>query len=204
MRKSRFLDFLNVQATTLRLATRMWSSIGRPRTACGTCHSLKVIRPTLPPIPRCSTLCTAKHHLPKIRCTGERPICRRCSRLKQVCSYSSTATTSRKHPSFVTASINRPVRSSPKEPKGKNTANGTTRSDGRRPVPTSSTLPSYSSVDHYDIGIPKSLMLLLVEVFFEDAYNATLLLHKPSFLESLEEGRASPHVVLSVCAWAAK
>ncbi len=182
----------------------MWSSIGRPRTACGTCHSLKVMRPTLPPIPHCSTLCTAKHRRPKIRCTGERPICKRCSRLKQTCSYSGTSAPSRKHHVFVPASINRPITSSPKGQKSKSTADGTTRSDGRRPVPTSSTLPNYSGIDHYDLGIPKSLMSLLVEVFFEDAYNATLLLHKRLFLESLEQGRTSPHVVLSVCAWAAK
>ena len=182
----------------------MWSSIGRPRTACGTCHSLKVIRRTLPPMPHCSTLCTAKYCLPKIRCTGERPICKRCSRLKQTCSYNGAATPSRKHHIFVPASINRPITSSPKERKRKSTADDTTRSDGRRPVPTSSTLSNYSRVDHYDLGIPKSLMSLLVKVFFEDAYNATLLLHERLFLESLEEGRTSPHVVLSVCAWAAK
>ena len=147
-------------------------------------------------------LCTAKHCLLKIRCTGERPICRRCSRLKQTCSYSGTATPSRKHHVFVPASINRPITRSPKEQRSKSTANDTTSPDRRRPIPTSSA--SYSGVDHYDLGIPKSLMSLLVEVFFEDAYNATLLLHKRLFLESLEEGRTSPHVILSVCAWAAK
>ncbi|EXJ67740.1 uncharacterized protein A1O5_09086 [Cladophialophora psammophila CBS 110553] len=59
-------------------------------------------------------------------------------------------------------------------------------------------------MDHYDLGIPKSLILTLVEVFFDNAYNATLVLHKRLFLESLERGRANPHVVLSICAWAAK
>lgn len=143
----------------------MWSSIGRPRTACGTCHSLKVIRRTLLPMPYCSTLCTTNHRLPKIRCTGERPRCKRCSRLKQTCSYSGTATHSRKNHVFVPASINRPTTSSPKEQKNKSTAHDTTRSDGRRPVPRSSILPNYSRLDHYDLGIPKSLMSLLVAIF---------------------------------------
>ncbi|KIW93881.1 uncharacterized protein Z519_05196 [Cladophialophora bantiana CBS 173.52] len=58
-------------------------------------------------------------------------------------------------------------------------------------------------MDHYDLGIPKSLVSTLVEVFFDNAYNATLVLHKMLFLESLERGRANPHVVLSICAWAA-
>jgi hypothetical protein len=182
----------------------MWSSIGRPRTACGTCHILKVILRTLLPMSYCSTLWPANHRLPKIRCTGERPTCKRCSRLKQACSYNGTGTPSRKHHVFVPVSINRPISSSPKQRKRKSTADDTTRSDERRPVPTSSTIPNYSIVDHYDLGIPKSLMSLLVEIFFEDGYNATLLLHRRLFLESLEEGRSSPHVVLSVCAWAAK
>jgi hypothetical protein len=35
-------------------------------------------------------------------------------------------------------------------------------------------------------------------------YNATLLFHKASFLQSVAAGTVRPHVVLSVCAWAAK
>lgn len=54
------------------------------------------------------------------------------------------------------------------------------------------------------LGISKSLMYTLVEVYYQSAYNASLLLHKRQFLESLASGTASPHVVLSVCAWAAK
>ena len=155
-------------------------------------------------MPHFYTLGVAKHRLEKIRCTGERPICKRCSRLHQTCSYTGTATPSRKHHVFIPASINRPKISSPQEQKIQSTADDATRSGGRRPVPTSSTLPNYSSADHYDLGIPKSLMSFLVDVFFEDAYNATLLLPKRLFLQSLEEGRTLPHVILSVCAWAAK
>jgi hypothetical protein len=47
-------------------------------------------------------------------------------------------------------------------------------------------------------------MYTLVDLYFETAYNASLLLHKQSFLEQLALGTATPHIVLSVCAWAAK
>ncbi|KAK5675883.1 hypothetical protein LTS10_011615 [Elasticomyces elasticus] len=53
------------------------------------------------------------------------------------------------------------------------------------------------------LGISNSLLYTLVDVYFATAYNASLLLHKASFLESLAGGTATPHVVLSVCAWAA-
>ncbi|KAK5061460.1 hypothetical protein LTR84_008003 [Exophiala bonariae] len=53
------------------------------------------------------------------------------------------------------------------------------------------------------LGISQSLIFTLVEVYFEKAHNASLLLHKGLFLESLRSGKANPHVVLSVCAWAA-
>lgn len=58
--------------------------------------------------------------------------------------------------------------------------------------------------DVYFIGIPKPLVLTLVEVYFDNVYNASLLLHKRLFLESLAANVARPHVVLGVCAWAAK
>ena len=54
------------------------------------------------------------------------------------------------------------------------------------------------------LGVSKSLMYTLVDLYFETAYNASLLLHKASFIESLVAGTATPHIVLSVCAWAAK
>lgn len=54
------------------------------------------------------------------------------------------------------------------------------------------------------LGIPQSLVLTLVDVYFDNVYNASLLLHKGLFLESLAAGTARLHVVLGVCAWAAK
>ncbi|KIX09067.1 uncharacterized protein Z518_00145 [Rhinocladiella mackenziei CBS 650.93] len=56
--------------------------------------------------------------------------------------------------------------------------------------------------DEYCLGIPSSLVRTLVEVYYSHVYNASLLLHKRSFLEALASGTARPHVVLSVCAWA--
>ena len=54
------------------------------------------------------------------------------------------------------------------------------------------------------LGISESLMYTLVDVYFENAYNASLLLHKGRFLESLVEGTVEAHLILSVCAYAAK
>ena len=58
--------------------------------------------------------------------------------------------------------------------------------------------------EHAYLGISHDLTYTLAELYFETAYNASLLLHKASFLASLAAGTACPHVVLSVCAWAAK
>ncbi|KAJ9608506.1 hypothetical protein H2200_007494 [Cladophialophora chaetospira] len=53
------------------------------------------------------------------------------------------------------------------------------------------------------LGISESLMYTLVDVYFENAYNASLLLHKGRFLESLMAGTVEAHLILSVCAYAA-
>ncbi|EXJ69938.1 uncharacterized protein A1O5_07011 [Cladophialophora psammophila CBS 110553] len=44
----------------------------------------------------------------------------------------------------------------------------------------------------------------LVDVYYANVYNASLLLHKRLFLEAIAAGTARHHVVLSVCAWALK
>ncbi|MCJ1471554.1 hypothetical protein MMC13_000194 [Lambiella insularis] len=69
-------------------------------------------------------------------------------------------------------------------------------------VPTAVPLVHQPAQEHYH-GIPTSLVLALVEVYYENLYNATLLLHKRQFLESLASGTARPHIVLGVCASAA-
>ncbi|KFZ17772.1 hypothetical protein V501_01572 [Pseudogymnoascus sp. VKM F-4519 (FW-2642)] len=55
------------------------------------------------------------------------------------------------------------------------------------------------SQDYY-LGIPESLVSSLIEVYYSDVYNASLLLHKRMFLEAVAAGTARPQVVLSVCA----
>jgi hypothetical protein len=60
------------------------------------------------------------------------------------------------------------------------------------------------SLANDELGIPKNLIPTLVDVYFRHVYNAGLLLHRESFLSSIEDGTADPHIVLSVCAWAAK
>ena len=72
-----------------------------------------------------------------------------------------------------------------------------------RDVPMKSTIYSCPAEEVYH-GIPGSLLKILVQAYFDNVYNAHLLLHKRSFLESLTAGVARAHVVLGVCAWAAK
>ncbi|KEF57342.1 uncharacterized protein A1O9_05259 [Exophiala aquamarina CBS 119918] len=52
-------------------------------------------------------------------------------------------------------------------------------------------------------GIPRHLISILIEVYYQNVYNAALLLHKKLFLESFVAGTARSHIVLSVCAFAA-
>lgn len=59
-----------------------------------------------------------------------------------------------------------------------------------------------SGPEHY-LGIPSTLVLKLIDVYYANVYNATLLLHKPTFLEAVAAGKMKAHVLLSVCAWAA-
>lgn len=139
------------------------------------------------------------------RCSGERPTCNRCTRLRRNCVYSNDRPTRRKSP-FITASIHtdRSPSSPPiSAPKRKSRGSGVIATPGNRPNPTPLLLSDYPREASY-LGISESLIYTLVEVYFENAYNASLLLHKGLFLESLRAGNATPHVVLSVCAWAAK
>jgi hypothetical protein len=54
------------------------------------------------------------------------------------------------------------------------------------------------------LGISEPLLLTLVDVYFENVYQSDLLLHKRMFLKSLAEGTTREHVILSICAFAAK
>jgi hypothetical protein len=65
----------------------MWAPVGRPRSACTACKRQKVC----PDMASSSTEICMIEHLTEhrqIRCSGDRPICKRCSRLKRTCLYS--------------------------------------------------------------------------------------------------------------------
>jgi hypothetical protein len=148
-------------------------------------------------------LSNAHVHSVQMRCSGERPICKRCSRLRHTCSYNSNKPTSRKSPHVTNSpSTNGNPSSPPRIEKARHNTSNKTTSIGHHPLST--TALTESPRLEYDLGIPKSLVSTLVEVYYENVYNARLLLHKGQFLESLAAGTANPHVVLSVCASAAK
>ncbi|QPC79169.1 hypothetical protein HYE68_009921 [Fusarium pseudograminearum] len=48
--------------------------------------------------------------------------------------------------------------------------------------------------------IPSSLVNALVELYFNNVYQSSLLLHKASFIKSLADSAVRPHVLLSMCA----
>ena len=53
-------------------------------------------------------------------------------------------------------------------------------------------------------GIPKSIVLVLADAFYRNVYNASLLFQKAQFFDSLNAAGVREHIVLSVCALAAK
>jgi hypothetical protein len=68
----------------------------------------------------------------------------------------------------------------------------------------SAVLLRHSNLEDRYLGIPKDLLSTLADLYFENVYNAHLLLHKRSFQQCLTLGTAKPHVVLSVCAFGAR
>jgi hypothetical protein len=54
------------------------------------------------------------------------------------------------------------------------------------------------------LGIPSALIGPLVETYFAHAYNAPLLLHRPTFTDALAAEEVRPDILLGVCAFAAK
>ena len=192
----------------------MSTGSGRPRKACGTCKAQKVntanvkhqlcrgVYPVsllkrrssrLAISPSATSLSSWGHaNSLQIRCTGERPICRRCQRLKHPCVYSAN-----QH--------NAPDVLSTPPGKARNATNNITYT-AKRAVNNekSSSALNIQPIEANYLGIPKPLLQILVETYYENVYNATLLLHKRSFLQALDKETTRPHVVLSVCAWAAK
>jgi hypothetical protein len=64
--------------------------------------------------------------------------------------------------------------------------------------------PANALSDANYLGIPSPLMSSLIEIYYANVYNASILLHKASFLESLANGISRNHVVLSLCALGAQ
>jgi hypothetical protein len=77
------------------------------------------------------------------------------------------------------------------------------RPEGNHLLASSLQSPQASPDDRY-VGIPKALLATLVDLYFENVYNAHLLLHRRSFLAAIDNGTARAHLVLGVCAWGAK
>ncbi|KAI0814108.1 hypothetical protein GGR55DRAFT_634031 [Xylaria sp. FL0064] len=141
---------------------------GRPRKACSTCKTQK------------------------IRCTEERPSCKRCVRLHHVCTYSDGAS---------------PSRSSKAPQQGNAQSDVLSRDTGTSGAQDATYAPPYRNdpgEGRRYLGLLEHLLPELVEIYFNCVYNAHLLLHKRTFLASVVDGMASTHVVLSVCAWGAK
>ncbi|KAI0425589.1 hypothetical protein F5Y09DRAFT_321428 [Xylaria sp. FL1042] len=150
---------------------------GRPRKACSTCKAQK------------------------IRCTEERPNCKRCVRLHHTCTYNDSA-------------LSRRNKKTPSRRNAQRDVVSTSTHDlegGQDTPPRGAQEPNYTIPKRNDagggrqyIGLLEHLLPELVELYFSCVYNAHLLLHKRSFLASVADGTASTHVVLSVCAWGAK
>ncbi|OCT45726.1 hypothetical protein CLCR_01616 [Cladophialophora carrionii] len=130
----------------------------------------------------------------------------RCSRLKHVCNYAtdgdgrkannaSIATASVKERNFSCADSSNSFARATGATLQHATASSGTKWQMPNPCPPSSVRTPY-------LGIPRSLIITLVDVYYANVYNASLLLHKRMFLAAIAAGTACQHVVLSVCAFA--
>ena len=137
-----------------------------------------------------------------MRCSGEKPVCKRCTRLKRTCTY----------PSDVSSELPLPSTENPPRSSASLATHHHHRhqagSSGSKIPPLQAQKPSHGdsvpispTQEHY-LGVPAALLSNLIDVFFSHIYNASLLLHKPLLLESIASKSARPHVVLSVCAFA--
>lgn len=180
----------------------MWPSRGRPKSACTTCKSQKVLY-----LPWASGEHNAQRVSQQIRCSGERPICKRCARLLRNCVYTTTTSPERSLRFILDSrNVDRRTRTSSNPIKEINSQIHNSAGQSGLEGPPSTGLPAIISVrkDSLYLGISESLMYTLVDVYFESAYNSSLLLHKGRFLESLVAGTVEAHLILSVCAYAAK
>jgi hypothetical protein len=138
----------------------------------------------------------------QVRCSLEKPICKRCTRLKHDCTYATNNTKSK----FVDRSARRQLAvRAPGETLEHVSRIRNVRPDS--PVPGISS--GISKCNNFRtaktaIEIPPDLLLTLVNVYYDCVYNASLLLHRRTFMQALSAGTMPRHVILSVCAFAAK
>lgn len=111
----------------------------------------------------------------KVRCPGERPSCSRCSRLCRSCTWSTSRQQDLSPPRLPLLQAN-----------------------------CVSPLPAASESEYAGVGISTALLSTLVDLYFSNLYNASLLLHRQSFTRELSRGTAKKHIVLSVCALASR
>ncbi|KAI1016866.1 hypothetical protein LB504_007077 [Fusarium proliferatum] len=127
----------------------------------------------------------------KIRCSGERPSCKRCSRLKNTCQYDTSRTHGR-------------ATNGTRKSAGAHGTSRSVHSSHLDPV----VQPAFLSIErasNHDFfrGIAPSLVNTLVELYFDNVYQSTLLLHRSTFMQSLANQTIKPHILLSICAWGA-
>jgi hypothetical protein len=143
----------------------------------------------------------------QIRCSGERPSCKRCARLRHTCTYNAPFSANEANPPHtpqpVSNSKRRPPLQPPASSEGRFGTGGSIVQKANAQVLSLSFPHELGNEDRYH-GIPKTLLLALVELYFDNVYNAHLIFQRETFQQSLALGRARSHVVLSVCAFGAR
>jgi hypothetical protein len=139
----------------------------------------------------------------QVRCSLDKPVCKRCTRLKHDCTYATNSTKSK----FIDHSARRQL--AVRAPGDTLEHVSRTRNDTRPESPAPGIGRGVPTCDNYQtagtaIEIPPDLLLTLVNVYYEYIYNASLLLHRRTFMKALSAGTVPRHVILSVCAFAAK
>ncbi|KAF5686683.1 hypothetical protein FDENT_5686 [Fusarium denticulatum] len=94
------------------------------------------------------------------------------------------------------------------KPVGKSAGADVTSRSGQSSHPDSVVQTAFLNIErasNYEFvqGIARPLVNTLVELYFDNVYQSTLLLHKATFLQSLTDHTVKPHILLSICAWGA-
>lgn len=156
---------------------------GRPRTACRRCNAQKVLH-YAPRWQDTGLALISESHRYQVRCSGLRPVCERCRRSGRPCIYEDRTGTTLESD----RASSRPI--SPEHG-----ASSTTIAGPPHQIPGGGAS---------SLGIPSKLMLELVDIYFTHMTNSVLLLHRATFIQQLIDNRVRDHVILSVCASAAK